>query len=196
MAITSEMVRELREKTSCGMMECKRALEETQGDMEKASEILRKKGLASAEKKASRVASQGVIESYIHLNSKLGVMIELNCETDFVAKNPDFVSLAKDIAMHAAAMNPQYIAREEVPAEVLEKEKDILREQARAEKKPEKIIEKMVEGRLDKFYAEMCLLEQPFVKAPEKKIIDLVKENIAKFGENIVVRRFTRYQIG
>lgn len=196
MNITSEMVKDLREKTGSGMMECKKALAECGGDMTKATEFLRKKGLASAEKKANRVASQGIVESYIHLTHKLGVLIELNCETDFVAKNPDFTTLAKDIAMHIAGMNPQFLSREDVTPEMLEKEKEILKSQALAEGKPEKIIEKMVEGRMNKFYEDFCLLEQPFIKDPSKKIVDLVKENIAKFGENIVVKRFTRYHIG
>ncbi len=194
--ITSESVKELREKTACGMMDCKKALVENGGDMEKAVEYLRKKGLAGAEKKASRVASEGTVESYIHLNSKLGVLIEVNCETDFVAKNPDFKVFAKELAMQVAAARPMYVTKEEVDVTHMDKEKDILRAQALAEGKPEKIIEKMVEGRLEKFYAEVCLLEQPFIKDPSKKIIDLIKEAIVKFGENIVVKKFVRFQIG
>ena len=287
MAITSEMVRDLREKTGCGMMYCKRALAETAGDMEKAVDVLRKKGLATAAKKAERVAAQGVVGSYLDLQKGVGVLIEANCETDFVAKNPDFQSfvsdlashiaaskpsditsllsqkfakspdkkvedvlketiakfgentlvgrfamyeapgghiesyihlngkigvlveletpkagdeqlksLAKDIALQIAASRPMCISREEVPSAVLEREKSILKEQALAEGKPEKIIEKMVEGRLGKFYAEICLLEQPFIKEPEKKIVDIIKDASSKLGGNIVVKRFTRYQVG
>jgi elongation factor Ts len=287
MAITSEMVRDLREKTGCGMMDCKRALAETSGDMEKAVDVLRKKGLATAAKKAERVATQGVVGSYINSEKGIGVLLEANCETDFVAKNPDFQSfvsqlaahiadnkpadvnslleqnfakspdkkvgdvlketiakfgentlvgrfsryeapkglvesyihlngkigvmveldaekpdadelkkLARDVALQIAASRPICLTREEVPSAILEREKAILKEQALAEGKPEKIIEKMVEGRLGKFYAEICLLEQPFIKEPEKKTSDIIKDASSKLGGNIVVKRFTRYQIG
>lgn len=287
MAITSEMVRDLREKTGCGMMDCKRALEETSGDMEKAVDALRKKGLATAAKKAERVAAQGVVGSFLDNKKGVGVLLEANCETDFVAKNPDFQSFVKDLAVHVAenkpsdvaslldqrfskspdrtvgdvlketiakfgentlvgrfsryeapkgliesyihlngkigvlvelgaektsqddlkslardialqiaASRPMCLSREQVPAEVLDRERAILKEQALAEGKPEKIIEKMVEGRLGKFYAETCLLEQPFIKEPDKKVSDVIKEASSKLGESIVVKRFTRYQVG
>ncbi len=287
MAITSEMVRDLREKTGCGMMDCKRALEETSGDMEKAVDALRKKGLATAAKKAERVAAQGVVGSFLDNTKGVGVLLEANCETDFVAKNPDFQSFVKDLAVHVAenkpsdiaslldqkfskspdrtvgdvlketiakfgentlvgrfsryeapkgliesyihlngkigvlvelgaektsqddlkslardialqiaASRPMCLSREQVPAEVLDRERAILKEQALAEGKPEKIIEKMVEGRLGKFYAETCLLEQPFIKDPDKKVSDVIKEASSKLGESIVVKRFTRYQVG
>ncbi|MDI3537992.1 MAG: elongation factor Ts [Bacillota bacterium] len=196
MAITAEMVKALREKTGAGMMDCKRALEETGGDMEKAVEYLREKGLAAAAKRAGRTAAEGVIESYIHLGGKLGVLVEVNCETDFVARTPEFQELARDIAMQVAAANPQYLTREDVPAEVLEKEKEILRAQALNEGKPEKVVDRIVEGRLEKFYSENCLLEQPFIKDPDKKVRDLLAEKIARIGENIVVRRFVRFQLG
>jgi elongation factor Ts len=190
------MVKALREKTGAGMMDCKRALEETGGDMEKAVEYLREKGLAAAAKRAGRTAAEGVIESYIHLGGKLGVLVEVNCETDFVARTPEFQELARDIAMQVAAANPQYLTREDVPAEVLEKEKEILRAQALNEGKPEKVVDRIVEGRLEKFYSENCLLEQPFIKDPDKKVRDLLAEKIARIGENIVVRRFVRFQLG
>lgn len=287
MAITSEMVRDLREKTGCGMMDCKRALSETSGDMEKAVDVLRKKGLATAAKKAERVAAQGVVGSYLDTKNGVGVLLEANCETDFVAKNPDFQNfvselathiavskpadvtslleqkfvkspdkkigdvlketiakfgentlvgrfaiyeapkgliesyihlngkigvlveldsekpseeglktLARDIALQIAASRPLYLNREQVPASMLDRERAILKDQALTEGKPEKIIEKMIEGRLGKFYAEICLLEQPFIKEPEKKISDIIKEASSKLGGNIIVKRFTRYQIG
>lgn len=194
MAITAQMVKELREKTGAGMMECKKALEASNGDFDKAIEYLRQKGLATAQKKASRSATEGVITAYIHMD-KIGVMLELNCETDFVARNEEFKQLAKDIAMHIAASNPQYVSREDVPAEVIEKEKEIYKAQITGNKPPQ-VIEKIIEGKLEKFFEDMCLLDQPFVKEPERKIKDLITEKIAKFGENIVVRRFVRFQVG
>lgn len=194
MEITAQMVKELREKTGAGMMECKKALESSGGDFNKAIEYLRQKGLATAQKKAGRSASEGIIASYIHMD-KIGVLLELNCETDFVARNEEFRQLAKDIAMHIAAANPQYVSKEQIPQEVIEKEKEIYRAQITGNKPPQ-VIEKIIEGKLEKFYEEMCLLNQPFVKEPERKIQDLITEKIAKFGENIVVRRFVRFQVG
>ena len=196
MAITASQVKELRERTGAGMMDCKKALAATEGDMDKAIDFLREKGLAAAAKKAGRIAAEGLVESYIHGGGRIGVLVEVNCETDFVAKTDAFKSLVKDIAMHIAAANPSYLRREEVPAAELEHEKMVLSEQARNEGKPEKIIEKMVTGRIEKYYKEVCLLEQPFVKDPDKTISDLITESIAKIGENIAIRRFTRYQLG
>ena len=193
--ITAALVKELRERTGAGMMDCKKALAATEGDMDKAIDFLREKGLAAAAKKAGRIAAEGLVESYIHGGGRIGVLVEVNCETDFVAKTDAFKSLVKDIAMHIAAANPSYLRREEVPAAELEHEKMVLSEQARNEGKPEKIIEKMVTGRIEK-YKEVCLLEQPFVKDPDKTISDLITESIAKIGENIAIRRFTRYQLG
>lgn len=194
--ITAALVKELRERTGAGMMDCKKALAATAGDMDKAIDFLREKGLAAAAKKAGRIAAEGLVESYIHGGGRIGVLVEVNCETDFVAKTDAFKSLVKDIAMHIAAANPSYLRREEVPAAELEHEKMVLSEQARNEGKPEKIIEKMVTGRIEKYYKEVCLLEQPFVKDPDKTISDLITESIAKIGENIAIRRFTRYQLG
>ncbi len=194
--ITAALVKELRERTGAGMMDCKKALAATEGDMDKAIDFLREKGLAAAAKKAGRIAAEGLVESYIHGGGRIGVLVEVNCETDFVAKTDAFKSLVKDIAMHIAAANPSYLRREEVPAAELEHEKMVLSEQARNEGKPEKIIEKMVTGRIEKYYKEVCLLEQPFVKDPDKTINDLITESIAKIGENIAIRRFTRYQLG
>lgn len=194
--ITAALVKELRERTGAGMMDCKKALAATEGDMDKAIDFLREKGLAAAAKKAGRIAAEGLVESYIHGGGRIGVLVEVNCETDFVAKTDAFKSLVKDIAMHIAAANPSYLRREEVPAAELEHEKMVLSEQARNEGKPEKIIEKMVTGRIEKYYKEVCLLEQPFVKDSDKTISDLITESIAKIGENIAIRRFTRYQLG
>ena len=196
MAITAAQVKELREATGVGMMECKKALTETNGDMDKAMEWLRKKGIASAEKKAGRVAAEGVVEAYIHMGGKIGVMVEVNCETDFVAKTPDFHAFVRDIAMHIAAANPTYLNREEVPAEILDKEREILRAQALNEGKPEKIVDRMVEGRVEKFYKENCLVDQPFVKDPDKTIAQYVTERVQMTGENIKIRRFVRYEMG
>jgi elongation factor Ts len=193
--ITSEMVRTLREKTGAGMMECKKALTESNGDFERAVSLLRQKGLASAEKKAGRVTSEGIIGSYIHMG-KIGTMVEINCETDFVARTEDFKELVKDISMHIAAANPSYISRDEVPQDVIESEKEIYRVQIKD--KPQHVIEKIVEGKLDKFYTDTCLVDQIFIKDTEqkKKIKDLISDNIARLGENIVIRRFVRFQLG
>jgi elongation factor Ts len=194
--ITAEMVRQLRERTGAGMMDCKKALTETNGDTEKAIEFLREKGLAAAAKKAGRVASEGLVESYIHGNGRIGVLVEVNIETDFAAKNDDFKVFVKDIAMQIAASKPEYVRREEVPASIIESEKEILRAQAKNEGKPEKIIEKMVEGRIEKFYAENCLMDQAFIKDPDKTVGQLVNEMISRIGENISIRRFARFERG
>lgn len=194
--ITAALVKELRERTGAGMMDCKKALSATDGDLEKAIDFLREKGLAAAAKKAGRVAAEGLVEAYIHGGGRIGVLVEVNCETDFVAKTDAFKELVKDIAMHIAATNPSYLKREEVPTAEIEHEQAVLAEQARNEGKPEKIIEKMVAGRIEKYYKEVCLMEQPFVKDPDKTISDLITESIAKIGENISIRRFTRYQLG
>jgi elongation factor Ts len=190
------MVKELREKTGVGMMQCKKALTESSGDMERALEILREKGLASAQKKVGRTALQGLITSYIHMD-KLGVLVEINCETDFVAKTEDFRDLAKDVAMHIAAANPAYLTPEEVPDDVIRKEREIARAQVSG-KKPDNIVEQILEGKLRKFYDENCLTEQVFVKDPEGKlkIKDLITEKVAKLGENVVIRRFARFALG
>ncbi len=194
--VTAAMVKELRERTGVGMMDCKKALVECNGDMEKAIDELRTKGLAKAAKKAGRVASEGLVISYIHGGGRIGVLVEVNCETDFVAKNEDFKQLAYDIAMQIAASNPEFISREEVPEEVIKREKDILKAQALEEGKPEKVIEKMVEGRIDKYYKERCLMEQAFIKDTDKNVQQLIHEHIARIGENITVRRFARYELG
>lgn len=194
--ITSAMIKEIRATTGAGMLNCKKALEETNGDMKKAIELLREKGLSAAAKKSGRIASEGIVESYIHLGGRIGVLVEVNCETDFVAKNDDFKNFVRDVAMHIAASNPLYINKEEVPQEEIEKEKSILKAQALNEGKPEKIVDKMVEGRIQKYFKEICLLEQPFVKNPDKTINDILNEKISKIGENIKIRRFTRYQMG
>ena len=195
MAITAALVKELREKTGAGMMDCKKALSETKGDMDKAVDFLREKGLASVAKKSSRIASEGIVDSYIH-GGRIGVLVEVNSETDFVAKNEEFQNFVKDIAMQIAAVAPKYVSREEVPAEEVEHEKNVLTEQARGENKPEHIIEKMVQGRLEKFYEEICLLDQDFIKDSDKKIRDILNDLIAKIGENIKIRRFVRYEVG
>jgi elongation factor Ts len=194
--ITSEMIKELREKTQAGMLDCKKALVETGGDMEKAVEILRKKGLASADKKMGREVSQGIIASYIHSNRKIGVLLELLTVTDFVARNEEFEKLAKELCMQIAAANPLYIRVEEVPGEVVEKEREIYREQIKDSGKPQNVIEKIVDGKLNKFYTDVCLLEQEYIKDSGVKIKDLIKQKIAAFGENIEIGRFARYQIG
>lgn len=196
MEISASMVKELREKTGAGMMDCKKALGEADGDMEKAADILREKGIAKAEKKSGRIAAEGLVESYIHSNGRIGVLVEVNCETDFVAKTDGFKTFVRDIAMHIAATNPKYLSRDEVEQGDIEKEKEILKQQALNEGKPENIVEKMVEGRIEKFYKEICLLEQPFVKDPDQTIEKLVKEQIAKIGENINIRRFARFELG
>ena len=195
MEITAVLIKELREKTSAGMMDCKKALVEANGDIDKASDILREKGLASIAKKSSRIASEGIVDSYIH-GGRIGVLIEVNSETDFVAKNEDFKAFVKDMAMQVAAAAPKYLSREEVPADKVEHEKSILREQALNEGKPEKIVEKMVEGRMEKFYEEICLLDQKFIKDPDIKVQDLLNNIAAKIGENIKIRRFVRYEVG
>jgi elongation factor Ts len=195
MAIAAEEVRKLRERTGQGMMECKKALQESGGDAEKAVEILRKKGLATAEKKSGRAAAQGCIASYIHHNGRVGVMLEVNCETDFVAKNEQFQAFLNDICLHICAASPMAVRREEVPAALVETEKRIAREQI-AGKKPDNIIEKIIEGKLNKWYAERVLLEQPFVKEQERSVKDILTELIQKTGENIVIRRFARFEVG
>ena len=194
--VTSAMIKELRDKTQAGMVDCKKALVDSDGDMEKAVENLRKKGLASADKKMGAEVTEGIVASYIHNNSKLGVILELKCMTDFVARNEDFVTLAKELAMQVAAANPMYIKPEDVPAEILEKEKEIYREQMKNSGKPDNVIEKIVEGKLSKFYSDVCLLEQEYIKDGSVKIKDLIKEKIAIFKENIEVGRFSRFQIG
>jgi len=194
--ITKEMIKELRERTGAGMLDCKKALTEQNGDMEKAIEFLREKGLAAAAKKASRISAEGIVEAYIHGGGRIGVLLEINCETDFVAKTPAFKELAKNIAMQIAASRPEYVQKEDVPEAVLEKERQILRVQALNEGKPEKIVDKMVEGRISKFYKEVCLLEQPYIKDPEISVHDLIVAQISKIGENIKVRRFARFEVG
>jgi elongation factor Ts len=194
--VTAAMVKEIREITGAGMLDCKKALDEANGDLEKAKVILREKGLAAAAKKGDRVATEGVVESYIHGGGRIGVLVEVNCETDFVAKTDQFRELVRDIAMHIAAANPKYIRREEVDASELEKEREILRNQALNEGKPEKIVDKMVEGRIGKFYEENCLLEQSYVKDQDKTIQTLLHEKIGTIGENISIRRFVRYELG
>lgn len=196
MNIDTSLITQLRTKTGAGIVDCKEALTESNGDLVKAEEILRKKGLKTVAKKAGRSAKEGIITSYIHAGGKVGVLVELNCETDFVARNTEFQALAKDIVMHIAASAPEYLRPEDVPVAVLEKEKEILREQLRAEKKPEAMMDKIIDGKLLKFYEERCLLKQVFIKDETKKVEDLVKEAIAKIGENIEVRRFTRYMLG
>jgi len=195
-AISAKMVKELRDKTSAGMMDCKLALTETDGDVEKAVEFLRKKGLATAQKRSGRAMSEGVVQAYIHMGGKLGVMVEVGCETDFVAKNEDFITFAKNIAMHVAASNPLGITEEDVPAEIVAKEREIYKAQALEVGKPENIVEKIAEGKMAKFYKENCLLNQSFVKNPDVTVKDLLNELIAKIGENISVKRFVRFQVG
>jgi len=196
MNITAEMVRKLREETGAGMMDCKAALSEAGGDMEKAREGLRKRGLAAAAKKAGRTASEGVIGTYIHPGSRIGVMVEVNCETDFVARTPEFQSLVKDVAMHVAAASPQYVTKEEVPAQVLEKEKEIYKSQAAAQGKPAPVQDKIAEGKLKQYYSDFVLLEQPFVKDSQLTVGQLVAAKIGTLKENIVVRRFARFKVG
>jgi elongation factor Ts len=199
MSISAQMVRALREETGAGMMDCKNALVEAEGDAEAAREILRKKGLAAAAKKASRVASEGIVGSYIHPGARIGVLVEVNCETDFVAKTPEFHALVKDLAMHVAAASPAapvYVSKEEVPAEVLDKEREIYRAQALDQGKPEKVVERIAEGKLKEYYQSFCLLEQPFVKDPKLTVGQLIQEKIAVIKENIVVRRFARFRVG
>ena len=195
--ITASMVKELRESTGAGMMDCKRALQETDGNMDKAVDYLREKGIADSSKKSGRIAAEGVIASYIHMGGKIGVIVEVNCETDFVAKTDAFVEFAQSIAMHIAAANPKYVSREEVTQAELDHEREVLTAQALNEGKPEKIVEKMVEGRMKKFYSEICLLDQVYIRAEKDETIEtVIKEAIAQFGENIKVRRFVRYEMG
>ena len=196
MEISVELVKDLRQRTGAGVVDCKKALQEAKGNMDAAIDYLRKKGLATAAKKAGRIATDGLVSSYIHAGGKMGVLVEINCETDFVAKTEDFQSFVKNIAMHIAAANPQYIRREEVPEEVLEKEKDIYRTQALDAGKPQKVIDKIVEGKMERFYSEVCLLEQTYVRDSDLTIKELLDTLIAKIGENITIRRFTRFQLG
>ncbi|MBI5604470.1 MAG: translation elongation factor Ts [Deltaproteobacteria bacterium] len=196
MNITSELVKALREKTMAGMMDCKEALKAAEGDMEKAVEYLRKKGLATAQKRAGRTTSQGQVGSYIHGGGKIGVMVEVNCETDFVGRTDQFGELVHNLAMHIAAANPVCVRREDMPAELLEKEKEIYRAQAKETGKPEKVIEKIVEGKVEKYFKEACLMEQPYVKNPDVSITDLLNEKVSQIGESITIRRFARYQLG
>ena len=195
MAITAEQVKELRDRTGAGIMDCKKILTQAEGDMEKAIQLLKEKGMAKAAKKAGRVAAEGLVEAYIH-NGKYGALVEVNSETDFVATNDEFKQFVKDVAMHIAAAAPQYVKREDVPASIVNAEKEAQKQKALSEGKPEAIVEKIVEGRMDKFYSEICLLDQPFVKDPDKTVGQLLTELISKIGENIVIRRFVRYERG
>jgi elongation factor Ts len=196
MEISASAIKELRQRTGVGVMDCKKALVECAGNVDKAIDLLRKKGLAKAAKRVGRSTAEGLITAYIHPGGKIGVLVDVNCETDFVARTKDFQNLAKEIAMHIAAMNPVAISREDVEAEVIEKEKEILRAEASASGKPEKVVDKIVEGKLEKFFMEQCLLEQAYIKNPDITVKDFIYDNIAKLGENIAVRRFIRYQLG
>jgi elongation factor Ts len=196
MEVSANAVKELREKTGAGMMDCKKALAETAGDVQKAVDYLRQKGLAAAATKAGRVAADGAVAAYVHPGGKLGVLVEINCETDFVARTAEFQTLLKDMAMQVAAANPRYVRREEIPAAELDREKTIHRQQALESGKPEKIVDKIVEGKMERFYSEVCLLEQSFIKDQDKKVLDVVNDSIARLGENIQIRRFTRYHLG
>jgi len=196
MEISIELVKDLRQRTGAGVIDCKTALQETKGDVDAAIEYLRRKGLATAAKKAGRIATDGMVSSYIHAGGKMGVLVEINCETDFVAKTEDFQTFVKNIAMHIAAANPQYIRREEIPAEVLEKEKRIYRSQAIESGKPEKVIDKIVQGKMERFYSEVCLLEQTYFKDADLIVKEVLDAMIAKVGENINIRRFARFQLG
>ena len=196
MEVNATTVKELRDKTGAGIMDCKKALAETGGSLDKAVDYLRQKGLAAAAKRADRVASEGAVGAYVHPGGKIGVLVEINCETDFVARTAEFQALLKDIAMQIAAANPRFVRREEVSAEESEKEKAIYRQQALESGKPEKVVEKIVEGKMDRFYSEVCLLEQPFIKEPERKVSDIVNDAAARLRENIQVRRFARYNLG
>lgn len=196
MEITADMVKELRQRTGIGMMECKKALQESKGDMDKAILFLRKKGYARAKEKMSREAADGAVGSYIHLDGKIGVLVEVNSETDFVARNKEFKELVKNIAMHIAAANPQYISSTEVPEDVMEQEKEVIREQFKDSKKPAEIMERIVQGKLGKFYEEICLLDQPFIKDDKISVKELLASYITKFGENIKIRRFARFELG
>ena len=194
--VSASSVRDLRDRTGAGMMDCKKALAEVKGDIEKAIVYLREKGLAAAAKRASRTAADGLVEAYIHAGGKIGVLIEVNCETDFVARTDDFQNLVKELAMQIAAANPRYVRREEVPAAVLEQERSIYAAQAANSGKPPQVIEKMVAGKVEKFFVDVCLLEQPFIKDPDKQVGQLISDAVAKLGENVVVRRFARFQLG
>ncbi len=194
--ITAAMIKELRERTGAGFMDCKKALQETQGDLDKAIDYLREKGLAAAAKKAGRVAAEGLVDAYIHLGGRVGVLIEVNCETDFVAKTDAFKQFVRDMAMHVAASKPSYVSRDEVPEAVLEREKNIYRAAALNEGKPEKIVDRIVEGRLERFFKEVCLLEQPYIKDPDKTVQEVLQELNAQIGENITIRRFARFERG
>ncbi|MBS4031416.1 MAG: translation elongation factor Ts [Clostridiales bacterium] len=194
--ISAAVVKELREKTGAGMMDCKKALSETGGDMDKAAELLREKGLAAAAKKAGRIAAEGVVDSYIHMGGRIGVLLEVNCETDFVARTDEFRAFVRDVAMQIAATNPQFLSRDEVSGDVIAKEKEILKNQALNEGKPEKVVEKIVEGRIEKFYAENCLLEQAFIRDTDITITGLLQDKVSKTGENIHIRRFVRFEMG
>lgn len=196
MTITATMIKELRERTGVGPLDCKKALEQHNGDIDAAARYLREKGLAKADKKASRVANEGVVQSYQHFNGRIAVMVEVNCETDFVAKTEQFQTFARDIALHIANMAPHFVNREEVPASVLDQERAVQRERALQEGKPENVVDKIVDGRLDKFFEEIVLMEQPFIKDDSKTIEDLRKETVAAVGENVVIRRFVRYELG
>ena len=193
---TTEDIVKLRKRTNAGMMDCKNALTETNGDLDKATEWLREKGIAKAAKKADRIAAEGLVYSYIHMGGKIGVLVEINCETDFVSRSDNFVALCKDIALHIAAAKPQYVTADEVPADVLNHEKEILKAQALNEGKPANIVDKMIEGRVKKFYEEICLLDQPFVKDPSKTVKDIINEAVLTIGEKISIWRFTRYEMG
>lgn len=196
MEVSASLVKELREKTGAGMMDCKKALAEAGGELEKAVDYLRQKGLAAAAKKADRVAADGAVGAYVHPGGKIGVLLEINCETDFVARTPEFQALLKDVAMQVAAASPRYVRREEVSAEEFEKEKVIYRQQALESGKPEKVVDKIVEGKMEKFYSDVCLMEQAFIKDPDKKVADMINEAVARLGEKIQVRRFARYHLG
>jgi elongation factor Ts len=196
MNVSASVVKELREKTGAGMMDCKKALAETAGDVQKAVDYLRQKGLAAATKKADRVAADGAVAAYVHAGGKLGALVEINCETDFVARTTEFQALLKDIAMQVAAANPRYVRREEIPEAELAKEKTIYRQQALESGKPEKIVDKIVEGKMERFYSEICLLEQSFIKDQDKKVSEIINDAIARLGENIQIRRFARYHLG
>jgi elongation factor Ts len=196
MEISAGAIKELRQRTGVGLMDCKKALSECAGNVEEAIDFLRKKGLAKAAKRASRETTEGIITSYIHPGNKIGVLVDIDCETDFVARTEDFQRLAKEIAMHVAAMNPIAVSREDVPPAAIERERDIFRAEAEASGKPEKVLEKIVEGKVEKFFTEQCLMEQPYIKNPDITVKDFISDAVAKFGENIVVRRFTRYQLG
>ncbi len=196
MEISSELIKDLRQRTGAGVMDCKTALRESKGDMEGAIDYLRRKGLAAAAKRAGRIATEGLVSSYIHAGGKIGVLVEINCETDFVARTENFQSFVKNMAMHIAATSPQYVSRDQVPPSVVEREKGIYRIQAQDAKKPEKVIEKIVEGKLERFFAETCLLEQTYIKDPDSTVKEVLDSLIAKLGENIAIRRFARFQLG